>query len=235
MPPPSAFGPSAFVHPSGGGPADRRRPPVEPPATGQPDVDPATPAGSVLVRVVAWIDPLVDATGVDPRAAYVEHFWLPVLGPSATWLVRRLADVVDGAPEGGVVDLGDLACSLGVGGIESRHTPLRRALRRCARFGLLRPEGPDRLAVRRRLAPLPQHHLAQLPDDLRRLHRRWEQAPPTAESARRRARLLALDAAVLGEPPAAVERRLLRWGVHPALAYESAGWAAARPGVALAR
>jgi hypothetical protein len=34
------------------------------------------------IRVEAWQDPVGDALGVDPRSAYVEQFWLPVLGPT---------------------------------------------------------------------------------------------------------------------------------------------------------
>ncbi|MGH9089599.1 MAG: hypothetical protein ACRDYZ_16075 [Acidimicrobiales bacterium] len=187
-----------------------------------------TPAA---VHVVPWTDPLVESTGVDPRSAYVELFWLPVLGPSATLLVRRLADELDRSPDGCEVDLGLVARSLGVGGTDSRHAPLLRALRRCARFGVLRAQGPEEVAVRRMLGPLPQHHLARLPEPLRQRHIRWEQPPSAAEAARHRARLLAVDALALDGVPLTVERRLTAWGVHPALAYESARWASAQVAV----
>jgi len=44
------------------------------------------------LRVEAWDDPLVDRLGHDPRSTYTEHYWLGILGPSACWLLRRLAD-----------------------------------------------------------------------------------------------------------------------------------------------
>ena len=31
-----------------------------------------------------WLDPVIDELGHDPRSAYVETFWLPVLGPPTT-------------------------------------------------------------------------------------------------------------------------------------------------------
>ena len=55
-------------------------PPPPPPA--------AALVGSITVR--PWIDPVVDDDGFDPRSRYVEVFWLGVLGPTATWLLRRL-------------------------------------------------------------------------------------------------------------------------------------------------
>ena len=32
--------------------------------------------------ITPWIDPVVDARGHDPRGAYVERFWLSVIGPT---------------------------------------------------------------------------------------------------------------------------------------------------------
>ncbi len=34
------------------------------------------------LTVEAWPDPVIDQLGHDPRSAYVERFWLGVLGPS---------------------------------------------------------------------------------------------------------------------------------------------------------
>lgn len=33
--------------------------------------------------VVPWNDPVCDQLGMDPRSAYVERFWLPLLGPTS--------------------------------------------------------------------------------------------------------------------------------------------------------
>jgi hypothetical protein len=38
--------------------------------------------GAVL-HVRPWRDDVVDRAGFDPRSAYAEDFWLPVLGPSS--------------------------------------------------------------------------------------------------------------------------------------------------------
>jgi hypothetical protein len=187
-------------------------------------------AGSDQLRVVAWDDPLIDAGGWDPRSAYVERFWLPVLGPSATWLLRMMADGLESSPDGFDLSLDDAARRLGLGGLGSRHSPFQRAILRCTRYGVARHLGPQALAVRRRIASVPRRHLVRLPGSLRDEHELWE-APacdsPDLPAVRRRARSLALELTSCGEAASIVERRLARWGVHPALAYEAAAWAGA--------
>jgi hypothetical protein len=39
------------------------------------------------LHVTPWHDPVVDRRGHDPRSAYVEEFWLGVLGPPSTTLM----------------------------------------------------------------------------------------------------------------------------------------------------
>jgi len=121
--------------------------------------------------VTAWIDPVVEAVGFGPTSAYVEYCWLPVLGPTATWLYRRLGQVV--VEVGGPVqlDLADLALGLGLGRGVGRQSPLCRSLGRLGRFGVVRPAG-QALQVRRALAPLGELHLARLGPGVKRWHDR---------------------------------------------------------------
>ena len=53
-----------------------------------------TPTEPTLM-VVPWHDPVVDTVGFDVRSPYVERFWLNILGPSASWALRRLVDGLD--------------------------------------------------------------------------------------------------------------------------------------------
>lgn len=183
--------------------------------------------GRSPLKVVPWADPVVERIGFDPRSPYVELFWLPILGPSATWLLRRLAGGLERSPVGFLVDLDHTARSLGLGSAGGRHSPLRRAITRCARYGAARHLGEHALGVRRRLAPLPERHLRRLPQELREQHPRWSPASvasvgPEAGSHRDRAVLLATALTRTGTPPAELEHRLWAWGVHPALAHEAA-------------
>lgn len=191
--------------------------------------------GSLDIR--PWPDPVIDALGHDPRSHYVETYWLSVLGPSTTWLLRRLARGLEASPAGFTLPLDDTARALGLATTGSKHSAFARALTRCVHFDLARQQGESVMAVRRKVPPLSQRQVMRLPDDLQKSHREWQEAQlrtPTVESQRRRARQLALSLLELGEDFEASERQLLRWKFHPAMAHDAAAWAWDRHKKALA-
>ena len=57
-----------------------------------------------IVTIHPWVDPLVDDLGHDPRGAYTERYWLSVIGPTAMWIMRRIADLFDTSPDGFALD-----------------------------------------------------------------------------------------------------------------------------------
>jgi hypothetical protein len=183
-----------------------------------------------VMQVVPWVDPVVDALGFDARSDYVELFWLGVIGPSTTWLMRRLAAGLDRSPEGFTLDLGETAQALGISGqggtLGGRNAPFARTLVRACQFGLAQPNG-TRLAVRRRLPPLNARQLERLPARLQTLHTTWPlPARETPDAAARRARHLALTLVEIGEPTDAVQAQLGRWRFAPDLCHAAAHWAA---------
>jgi hypothetical protein len=125
------------------------------------------------LRLVPWVDPVVDGRGIPVTSLYVEQFWLPVLGPSATLLLRRLGSIASQFPDGVTLDREWLGSSLGLGKGESRNAPLPRAIERCVRFGVAKRLTGDRLAVRRSVGLLPQRHVDRLHPLIRELHRDW--------------------------------------------------------------
>ena len=64
--------------------------------------------------VLPWPDPAADAHGHDARGRYAELFVLPILGPTATWLLRRLVDGLEAFPNGYELDLDETARALGL-------------------------------------------------------------------------------------------------------------------------
>ena len=154
--------------------ADIRRP-TEPaqPARRQPSTGHSTisfPEPRLLVR--AWPDPVLDNLGHDPRSTYVEQYWLSILGPSATLLLRRLANGLDAKPEGFELDPGRWALELGLGAKGGRHGPFWRSVDRICRFKTAQRNG-ETLTVRRRLPPLTARQVERLPEHLRRAHEAW--------------------------------------------------------------
>ena len=103
-------------------------------------------------------------------------FWLPVLGPTATWLLRRLATGLEHEPTGYVIDMNELARCIGVACTEGRHNPFTRAMQRCIMFGVSH-QVPSALnnaiAVRTVLPHISQRHLIRLPEQLQNLHHDW--------------------------------------------------------------
>jgi hypothetical protein len=148
--------------------------------------------------ILPWPDPVLDVRGHDPRGAYVERFWLSVIGPTATWIMRRFADEFDRSPDGFTLDLHHAACSMGLSFAKGQNSPFGKALHRCVMFGLARPTS-DGFAVRRRFPTVAQRHLKRLPDDLQVSHDEW---------ARRTSTLDRRD----------IERRLIDAGVSAAAA-----------------
>lgn len=140
------------------------------------DADPSTPTFTRLVRVQPWPDPVIDRVGLDPRSDYVEQFWLGVIGPASTLLVRHLAARLDREPEGFELDLVHTAQVLGLGTGLGRWGPIQRTLSRCASFGLLRRWGDEAVLVRRRIPPVTRPLLARLPPDRQAAHDAWRRA-----------------------------------------------------------
>ena len=142
------------------------------------------------LHILPWPDPVIDKVGHDPRSAYVEQYWLAVLGPASILLLRHLANRFDDEPDGFELDLETCARSLGLGPALGRWGPIQRTVSRCATFGMVRRWGGDRLMARRLLPPLARHHVARLPDHLQRRHQAWLEAalgqPGAAKAPTRR-------------------------------------------------
>ena len=173
----------------------------------------------------------IDALGHDPRSHYVETYWLGILGPSTTWLLRRLVAGLEASPSGFDLPLAETARRLGLGDKGGRHSPFMRSLTRLVQFDLAQSQGDPVLAVRRKVPPLNRRQVMRLPASLQAEHQALQEAnlrTPAVERLRRRGRQLALSLLELGEDLEAAERQLLRWRYHPALAREAAAWAWAR-------
>lgn len=181
-------------------------------------LDDAVDASAPTLMIVPWHDPVVDAVGFDPRSTYVELFWLNVLGPTATWLLRRLVTGLDRYPLGYELDLDETARALGLGYTPGTSNPFIRALQRCTMFGVAQ-SFTGGMAVRRRIPPVSARHLGRMPPHLRAAHAEWMMRPPSPDDANReRARLLAEAMMAAGDEAALVERQLLAVGVPPSAA-----------------
>jgi len=123
----------------------------------------------VEVMVRAWeVDrgvPLFPA-----QHQYVEMLWLPVIGPSTTWLLRRLSGWALACPDGLTVVLPELSESLGLGWASGPNSSLQRSMRRLIQFGLAR--WSDSLEVATTVPAVSERQLLKMSPGLVRAHDR---------------------------------------------------------------
>ena len=192
------------------------------PTGGEPAPTHSIPGHSITVR--PWLDPVVDDDGFDPRSRYVEVFWLGVLGPTATWLLRRLVAGLEHSPEGYQLDLQATAQAMGLSYTSGRSSPFSKALQRCVMFGLAHPiEGG--LAVRRRVPAISFRHLRRMPESVQAAHADWLHTAIGVDELTR-AHRLATTMVELGDDPSEIEHHLVAIGVSAAVAAEVADNAA---------
>ncbi|HUY07577.1 MAG TPA: hypothetical protein VMU99_09990 [Acidimicrobiales bacterium] len=179
------------------------------------------------LRLEPYPDPVVESLGHDPRSTYVERFWLPVLGPSTTLLLRLFVDRLEGSPKGVDVDVAESARALGLGERRGRHGPFLRSVARAIDFDMVRYLRPGAIGVRRSLPSLSSRNIARLPDSLQREHAQViRQAGATTDLMVRRGRQLALSLLALGESTGDTQRQLTRWSFDERFAHECTRWAA---------
>ncbi len=128
---------------------------------------------SLLLPSSLWIEPwcdlITEQSGHDPRSQYVERFWLGVIGPTAAWLMRYVADEFDSSPEGFELPVADASLQLGISPKSGNSGGIHKTLHRLVMFRLA-AEGHSGYAVRRRLPPLNHAQLRRLPTHLQRSH-----------------------------------------------------------------
>jgi hypothetical protein len=98
-----------------------------------------------------------------------------VLGPTATWLLRRLSAELQDHPTGFPLDLQECAAEVGIGLRGGQNSPFIKALGRLCQFELAQLQPGGVLAVRSRVPSLSKRHLNRLPESLQRRHQAWEQ------------------------------------------------------------
>lgn len=173
------------------------------------------------LEVVPWSDADLAETGHDPRGEYVERFWLGLLGPSTTWLVRRFARGLEECPNGFRVDLAETGRALGLGDSVARNSSLQRSLLRACQFDAAHRVSDSRLAVRLQLPPLSRRQLSRLPQSLQLSHAHWQERSRSRDTERV-ALAAAKGLAETGEPLGVVERQLVAWGISAPIAREAA-------------
>ena len=169
--------------------------------------------GIEIARILPITEPERDRDNFDPRSTYAENFWLPILGPSTLWLMRRFADRFDVEPDGFELDLLETSHALGITGNNGRNNAFHRALNRAVSFHMGHAVDDTTLAIRRFMPQLHQGQIKRLPPRLRKRHTDLVRSLPFQRAEElARAHKLAATLLSMGDSPDDVERQLISWG-----------------------
>ena len=124
------------------------------------------------IVVVPWSDPVVDEDGASVFSRYAELYWLPILGPSALWILRRIVMGFEESPHGFELDCATTATDMGLRFSLSPNNSFSRSLQRCLYFGALQVHQGG-LAMRCYLPAISKRHLQRLSPALRDGHDAW--------------------------------------------------------------
>ena len=124
----------------------------------------------VEVTVIPLIVERPSALVFPVQHQYVEMLWLPVIGPSATWMLRRLGVWAMACPQGTPVALPELSEAIGLGGSSGSGSSVQRTMRRLVMFGLARWNGVLEVAVE--VPTVPDRQLMRMSAGLVRAHDR---------------------------------------------------------------
>ena len=173
-----------------------------------------------VVHVTPWDDPVVDRRGHDPRSAYVEQFWLSVLGPTATWLLRRLVAGFDHQPDGYELDVAGTARALGLSVTKGMASPFAKAVQRCVMFGVVQRLDATLGRAAAGAARSPSATCCACRRSCRAAHEQWTTTTIHLD-ALARAHALATAMLAAGDDRGVLEPQLVAVGVPPPAAAEA--------------
>ena len=172
--------------------------------------------------VVPWLDPIVDEVGFDVFSRYAEMFWLPVMGPSAMWIMRRIVMGFAEFPGGYEMDTQEIALAVGLSFTQGANCPFSRALRRCQWFGAAQSVQGG-LAVRIKLPPVSRRQIQRFPVSLKQSLVAWPVESTNHQQLVERAKLVANALIITGDDSDLLESRLTRIGIPIGIAARVVG------------
>ena len=132
-----------------------------------------------ILHLRRWPDPVTDAIGHDPNSLYVEVFWLAILGPTSTFLLRRANLLLKHSPDGYNLPRQHLAQELGLGNWRGPSSPFHKAIQRCSDFNLMLEQPGGKLYVRQHIPDIPRRMIHKLAPRLKLLHANWLATHPS--------------------------------------------------------
>lgn len=165
-------------------------------------------------------DVAVDATSsffaYDP---YIETFWLPVLGPTATWLMNELCFQALTSSGSFTIPTHEMSLRVGTGSREGTSSPVVKQLSRLCQAHVVYRYSQSEYLVPRTIEPVKKPLILKLSDEQLARHEKWMDRLQTspAETQKKRVRALVTRLEMMGSSEATISTALLSTGLHPSI------------------
>lgn len=153
---------------------------------------------------------------------YIDKFWLPILGPTATLLLHELMGKALVSPDAFTSSIRELSCIIGVGNREGSASPIAKNLKRLCDFGLISKYN-DYYYVPTNIEMMGEDKLRKLSYTLQSEHKKWIYClnQDTLATQRQKARFLFASLTLKSIGTNEIIRALSRSGLHPSIIGET--------------
>ncbi len=154
--------------------------------------------------------------GYDP---YIEAFWLPAVGPTATWLINSLCLRALITSDTFSLSASELSTCVGTGMREGHSSPVHKQLTRLCQVGIFQEINASEYLVPRTIAPFTSYHARKLTDSQRNEHDQWMNRLNVSplDTQRRRAQYLLTRLETIGLSESTIHSTLHGTGLHPSI------------------
>ncbi len=154
---------------------------------------------------------------------YIETFWLPLLGPTATWLMNDLCLRALIQQDSFSLQLNEISLRIGIGSREGSSSPVMKQLSRLCQAHVLYRHGENEYLVPRTIEPPRTEMFYKLKEHKRLHHKLWmtRLLDSPAETQRRRIRALVTRLEMMGFNAPIISTTLLATGLHPSIIGEA--------------
>ncbi len=129
--------------------------------------------GCNILKISFWQNGCDKQNAFYYRSTYIEKFWLSILGPSATWILRLLLDEIKTNDPITVMTSNYIASQVGLSDNTSKNSPLCRSIRRLLDFRIAKQIKEGHLVISKYIPPLSTRQTLKLPSSMLELHKKY--------------------------------------------------------------
>ncbi len=129
--------------------------------------------GKAFIKCSIWHNSYNSENSFYFRSFYLERFWLGILGPSSTWLLRMILMELEQSDNFKLMSAEELCLRMGLSANTSWNSPFSRSLRRLLDFKLAKQFGLGHIAICQYVPPLSCRQIKSLTAESLNIHRQF--------------------------------------------------------------